>query len=129
MVFRLSVLWYLQVCTGQYIIKKIEKCSVHCRSAQAADQMETLMMTLGLKRPVMLLSNDIIQSPFITGIYEPKIYLPEYSFTQAECELLLKHELIHCKNRDCFFADLYFCCVHSTGLIRLSTNLRSILSK
>lgn len=90
------------------LLKKIEKCSVHCRSAQAADQMETLMMTLGLKRPVMLLSNEIIQSPFITGIYEPKIYLPEYSFTQAECELLLKHELIHCKNRDCFFRRLVF---------------------
>lgn len=60
------------------------------------------MNELGLKGPVLLLSNEIIQSPFMTGIFEQKIFLPESNYTQEEWGLLLKHELVHCKIRIIF---------------------------
>lgn len=90
------------------LLKKLKKCSTHYCSAQADDVIKALMPALGLKHSVALLSNEIVQSPFMIGVLKPKIFLPERSFTQTECELLLKHELIHCKNRDCLFRRLVF---------------------
>ncbi|MDE6054969.1 MAG: M56 family metallopeptidase [Lachnospiraceae bacterium] len=90
------------------LLQKLKKCSTHHCSAQVDDVIKALMPALGLKHSVALLQNEIVQSPFMTGVLRPKIFLPERSFTQTECELLLKHELIHCKNRDCFFRRLVF---------------------
>lgn len=50
----------------------------------------------------------------MTGIFEQKIFLPESNYTQEEWGLLLKHELVHCKNQDYFFRRLVFilCALH-----------------
>ena len=73
-----------------------------------------MLNELVFKGPVLLLSNEIIQSPFMTGIFEQKIFLPESNYTQEEWGLLLKHELVHCKNQDYFFRRLVFilCALH-----------------
>ena len=92
------------------ILKKLEKCSKYTQDKLLIE----IMNELGLKGPVLLLSNEIIQSPFMTGIFEQKIFLPESNYTQEEWGLLLKHELIHCKNQDYFFRRLVFilCALH-----------------
>lgn len=65
----------------------------------------------------------------MTGIFEQKIFLPESNYTQEEWGLLLKHELVHCKNQDYFFADLYLFYALCIGLIRLFTDYQIILLK
>ena len=78
---------------------------------------------------MLLLSNEIIQSPFMTGIFKQKIFLPESNYTQEEWGLLLKHELVHCKIRIIFFADLYLFYALCIGLIRLFIDYQIILLK
>lgn len=96
------------------ILKKLEKCSKYTQDKLLVEIKREAMNELGLKGPVLLLSNDIIQSPFMTGIFEQKIFLPENNYTQEEWEVLLKHELVHCKNQDYFFRRLVFilCALH-----------------
>ena len=90
------------------ILKKLEKCSKYTQDKLLLETKREAMNELGLKGPVLLLSNEIIQSPFMTGIFEQKIFLPENNYTQEEWGLLLKHELVHCKNQDYFFRRLVF---------------------
>lgn len=96
------------------ILKKLEKCSKYTQDKLLIEIKREVMDELGLKGPVLLLSNGIIQSPFMTGIFEQKIFLPESNYTQKEWGLLLKHELVHCKNQDYFFRRLVFilCALH-----------------
>ena len=96
------------------ILKKLEKCSKYTQDKLLIETKREIMNELGLKGPVLLLSNEIIQSPFMTGIFEQKIFLPESNYTQEEWGLLLKHELVHCKNQDYFFRRLVFilCALH-----------------
>ena len=96
------------------ILKKLEKCSKYTQDKLLIETKREAMNELGLKGPVLLLSNEIIQSPFMTGIFEQKIFLPESNYTQEEWGLLLKHELVHCKNQDYFFRRLVFilCALH-----------------
>lgn len=96
------------------ILKKLEKCSKYTQDKLLIEIKEETMNELGLKGPVLLLSNNIIQSPFMTGIFEQKVFLPESNYTQEEWRLLLKHELVHCKNQDSFFRRFVFilCALH-----------------
>lgn len=66
------------------ILKKLEKCSKYTQDKLLVEIKREAMNELGLKGPVLLLSNEIIQSPFMTGIFEQKIFLPESNYTQEE---------------------------------------------
>lgn len=93
------------------LLRKLEKCSKREQEGLLMDIKTEIMKELGLKEPILLLSNDIISSPFMSGIRKRKIFLPRKTYTQEEWELLLKHELVHFKNHDFFFRRLlYFLC-------------------
>lgn len=56
---------------------------------------------------------DNIQSPFVLGIFKPKIYLP-VGLNETELCFILKHEQIHIERRDYIIKPLSFIvlCIH-----------------
>ena len=70
--------------------KKLEKCSKYTQDKLLIETKREVINELGLKSPVLLLSNEIIQSPFMTGIFEQKIFLPESNYTQEEWGVAVK---------------------------------------
>lgn len=61
---------------------------------------------LKVNKEVKLYQSNLISTPFITGIFRPIIFVPEYDFSAKEWDLILTHELIHLKNNDILFKML-----------------------
>lgn len=79
-------------------------------------ELERLMAALEIRRPVDLLTSNLISIPFSMGYLRPVIVLPEAtcSWPQAVLESVLIHELAHIKRRD-ILARLVAqvgCCIH-----------------
>jgi len=79
------------------------------RSAPAIDEgplriaLERLAADLGLAQAPELYSTPLVTSPFLFGVVQPSIVLPEKSISelsQDELEAVLAHELVHHKHRD-----------------------------
>ena len=51
-------------------------------------------------REVRVLEADWVETPIITGLFNPTILLPLIDFTDEELKCILKHECQHFKNRD-----------------------------
>lgn len=90
------------------VLKKLEKYSKCCKEQPIFELKENLKVQLGIKGSVEILSNNIIRSPFTIGTIHQIIFLPVDDYSKKEWELLLKHELIHCKNKDYFFRKAIF---------------------
>lgn len=90
------------------VLKRLEKYSKSCKEQPIFELKENLTVQLGIKGSVTILSNNIIKSPFTTGTFHQIIFLPVDNYPKEEWELLLKHELIHCKNKDYFFRKAIF---------------------
>lgn len=52
---------------------------------------------LKVNKEVKLYQSNLFSTPFITGIFRPIIFVPEYDFSAKEWDLILTHELIHLK--------------------------------
>ena len=55
---------------------------------------------LGITRPVSLMRHRLLASPALVGCIHPVIMLPEDNFTPQELTFILRHELVHYKNKD-----------------------------
>jgi beta-lactamase regulating signal transducer with metallopeptidase domain len=55
---------------------------------------------LGITRPVALYRHKLLSTPVTVGINNPAILLPRKAYDSAILPLILRHELIHVKNKD-----------------------------
>lgn len=60
---------------------------------------DRLIREYNIKQPVELLFNDYITTAFTTGIRRSRIFFPTGG-SREDRELMLRHELIHCRERD-----------------------------
>ncbi len=81
---------------GIYIFKK-RKSSVTLKDNEA---LETVKEALKIKRKIKLKMSEDVQSPLLTGIFFPTIYLPCKDFSQENTKMILLHELTHYKRKD-----------------------------
>ncbi|MCM3039465.1 M48 family metalloprotease [Paenibacillus motobuensis] len=65
---------------------------------------EQCRILFSIKRPVRIYADPSAQSPYITGVFRPAVYLPKSLISEAVNEQLLKHviahELAHYKRKD-----------------------------
>lgn len=90
---------------GMLLINKIMKRTTDCEVNQKS-LLDELKGQLKIKKDIKLYTSDIVQTPFLTGIFYPKIILPNVSLTDEDWKLLMKHELTHYKNHDLLFKNL-----------------------
>lgn len=50
---------------------------------------------------------DLIKTPFVLGLINPKIYLPT-NLQESECDYIINHEKVHIKRLDYIIKPLYF---------------------
>lgn len=81
---------------GIYIFKK-RKNSVTLKDNEA---LETVKRALKIKRKIKLRMSEDVQSPLLTGIFFPTIYLPCKEFSKENTKMILLHELTHYKRKD-----------------------------
>lgn len=76
--------------------------------SSAADNPDNVPKRLAVR------SADMLQSPMITGIFRPTLYIPESDLTPNEQSLILEHELVHYRRGDIVFKWLIMAakCIH-----------------
>lgn len=76
--------------------------------SSAADNPDNVPQRLAVR------STDMLQSPMITGIFRPTLYIPESDLTPSEQSLILEHELVHYRRGDIVFKWLIMAakCIH-----------------
>ena len=76
--------------------------------SSAADNPDNVPQRLAVR------STDMLQSPMITGIFRPTLYIPESDLTPNEQSLILEHELVHYRRGDILFKWLIMAvkCIH-----------------
>lgn len=68
--------------------------------------MKRLEKELNINKKISLYKCDLIDSPFITGVFHPAIFVPTKEFSDDIFSLMLKHELYHYKNKDLLFRKI-----------------------
>lgn len=68
----------------------------------------------GIKRRIILKSSGELISPVMFGVIRPVLILPERNFSDRELEMIITHELTHCRHFDTAFKILSViaACIH-----------------
>ncbi|MDX5650098.1 M56 family metallopeptidase [Clostridioides difficile] len=61
---------------------------------------KNLLKELDIKKKIELRSSDELISPAGMGLFKSYIFLPDYPYSKDELTWILKHELMHFKNKD-----------------------------
>ncbi|MCC0627810.1 MULTISPECIES: M56 family metallopeptidase [unclassified Clostridioides] len=61
---------------------------------------KTLLMELNIKKNIHIRHTEELESPAYMGLFESYIFLPDLAYSEDDIYWILKHELIHFKNKD-----------------------------
>lgn len=67
------------------------------------EELSALKKQMGVKRRVELSVNPLLASPTLTGMFHPRIVLPDENVSQKDFRYIVLHELTHCKRWDIFY--------------------------
>ncbi|MDD5944808.1 MAG: M56 family metallopeptidase [Clostridia bacterium] len=85
------------------------------RADEPSDRVKNVYKrTAGDRKAPSLSVCDVTDSPMVAGIIKPCIYIPHEDYTEAELEMIFRHELIHCRRKDLLYKLLLIAvkCVH-----------------
>lgn len=116
--YYLPVIWLVgvAVCTayqlGKYIYmkRKIISYSRFVNDEAILKKYEALKSEMFIDAEIPLIISAKVSSPMLLGIFNPCIALPRKNFSEAEADMILRHELIHFKSKDSF-KKLFFAAV------------------
>jgi beta-lactamase regulating signal transducer with metallopeptidase domain len=69
--------------------------------------LDRLKKEMGIRKNIVLYQGYRVISPFICGFWRTEIYLPVAHMGERELEIVLRHELIHHKQRDTFWKPAF----------------------
>lgn len=87
-------------------LKLAARWSENITDEQTLSLVQTLKSQMGLSKYIGLQACDSIGSPMMIGFANPRILLPRANFTLDELHFILKHELIHYKQKDLWYKCL-----------------------
>lgn len=74
-------------------------------------QKEQIRKEYKIRRRVDIRVTGVVSSPFTAGILRRKIFCPETEYAVEDMELMLRHELTHCRRQDVLYRRiLYWLC-------------------
>ncbi|GAA0380890.1 M56 family metallopeptidase [Paenibacillus motobuensis] len=92
-----NLIYWLQIQRKQKYLRPVNHVAI-------LKILEECRVLFSIKRPVEIFADSAAQSPYITGIFRPAVYLPKSLISEEAPEQLLKHviahELAHCKRKD-----------------------------
>ncbi len=97
------VIWYIG---GYFYFKNRQLKNSYPASGKTKKAVLKIKNELGIKNDFDALVSENITSPMVMGFIKPKVILPADNFEHEELELILRHELTHCKRRDTLYKAL-----------------------
>lgn len=86
--------------------RKIMRTSLQIDDTGTILALKNSMTEMGIKGKLRLLSNNIIKTPMLAGLFKTFLILPEVEMSERELKVILKHELTHFKRRDLWVKSL-----------------------
>lgn len=86
--------------------RKIIRTSLEIDDRLTLLALENSMTEMGINGNLRILSNNIIKTPILTGMFKTFLILPEVEISERELNVILKHELTHFKRRDLWVKSL-----------------------
>lgn len=95
----MALLW----CCRAYRLRRLLQASAPEEDAGTLALFQEIQKRLGVKKNAVLLRNDMIRTPFVTGVRRHIVVLPFRSYTEKELCVILTHELSHCRQHDLLY--------------------------
>lgn len=86
--------------------RKIIRTSLQIDDTGTLLALKNSMTEMGINGKLRLLSNNIIKTPMLAGLFKTFLILPEVEMSERELKVILKHELTHFKRRDLWVKSL-----------------------
>ncbi len=86
--------------------RKIMRTSLPIDDTGTLLALKNSMTEMGIKGKLRPLSNNIIKTPMLAGLFKTFLILPEVEMSERELKVILKHELTHFKRRDLWVKSL-----------------------
>ncbi|CVI70121.1 Regulatory protein BlaR1 [Clostridiales bacterium CHKCI001] len=86
-----------------FFIRKLLRLSNEIRDGKILEIAEKVKKQLRIVKKVKIYQSSIVISPLLTGVFHPKIIIPN---TTNNLKLMLSHELVHLKSNDILFRML-----------------------
>lgn len=88
--------------------QKIRRWSNKCADSQVKDMLKEICTEIKLKNiPEIRIIEDAAASPFTTGMVRNIIILPNGNLNKTDLKYVLKHEAVHCKNKDILWKSFF----------------------
>jgi len=99
----------MYVCTAVKVRKKVKRGSLGS-NVEIQEISDRIAAQYRIKRSILVITQDYINSPAIIGVFRPRIVLPSYAkdFGDTTMEYVLRHELAHYKRRDLWMNQILF---------------------
>ena len=77
-----------------------------CENSSIHELVVSTSHAIGLHRTMPVIVSRKVNSPMILGIFRPVLVIPREDYSSAECNMIVRHELTHCKRHDIAFKML-----------------------
>jgi len=80
--------------------RKLKRWRISVGNTQYNSLLKDSLIKMNINKSINLYISKIINTPMVTGIIKPSIYIPHENYSKEEFEIIIKHELIHYKRHD-----------------------------
>jgi len=87
-------------------IKFVKRWSKSIADEQVLSLLQSLKIEMGIFKKIKLYQCSDLGSPMMFGFMNPRILLPNDELANDELRFILKHELVHYKQKDLYFKSL-----------------------
>lgn len=94
--------------TNKKVLRRVKQFSVPCTDPDMIHLLNERKSILDIKGNIKIWVSNVVDIPFVTGILKPDVFLPEASLNSEKFQLVLEHELIHCKKKDYLYRRILF---------------------
>ena len=74
-----------------------------CENSSIHELVVSTSHAIGLRRTIPVIVSRKVNSPMILGIFRPVLVIPREDYSSAELNMIVRHELTHCKRHDIAF--------------------------
>ena len=101
-VWAIGVLAFMAYYITGYLVfrKSVMRFSEIVEDEQSLSILNQVKQQMNIRDHIDLIRSKKVQSPMITGFIRPVFLLPYVEYSEADLELIMKHELIHYKHKD-----------------------------
>lgn len=88
------------------VLKRLMESTGQAREMALDENVRRLKQEVGVRRKIYFVESERVQEPFVIGFFRQRLFFPKVRMDESQRELLLKHELVHCRKGDSLYRQL-----------------------